>query len=134
MSALEPLRACGVHAGMRRGLAFDTCRPKNDSFPPLVCCIPYSCPISLAIDMLMLMSRSGDGTEPYLRLVPCVVPLLLLYFCLVLHEISTILDTGLDRKTLSLLLELTESGVNPEALAAVVKELRREAATLGAHR
>lgn len=84
--------------------------------------------------MLMLMSRSGDGSKPYLRLVPCVVPLLLLYFCLVLHEISTILDTGLDRKTLSLLLELTESGVNPEALAAVVKELRREAATLGAHR
>ncbi|CAM9414336.1 unnamed protein product [Scytosiphon promiscuus] len=52
----------------------------------------------------------------------------------VLHEISTILDTGLDRKTLSLLMELIESGVNPEALAAVVKELRREAATLNAHR
>lgn len=47
---------------------------------------------------------------------------------------STILDTGLDRKTLSLLLELVESGVNPEALAAVVKELRREAATLSAQR
>ncbi|CAB1112764.1 unnamed protein product [Ectocarpus sp. 6 AP-2014] len=52
----------------------------------------------------------------------------------VLHEISTILDTGLDRKTLSLLLELIESGVNPEALAAVVKELRREAATLSRQR
>ena len=52
----------------------------------------------------------------------------------VLHEISTILDTGLDRKTLSLLLELIESGVNPEALAAVVKELRRESATLNAQR
>lgn len=62
----------------------------------------------------------------------CVFPV----WCLppVLHEISTILDTGLDRKTLSLLLELTESGVNPEALAAVVKELRREAATLSAQR
>ncbi|CAM9556339.1 unnamed protein product [Laminaria digitata] len=52
----------------------------------------------------------------------------------VLHEVSTILDTGLDRKTLSLLLELIESGANPEALAAVVKELRRESATLNAQR
>lgn len=42
------------------------------------------------------------------------------------------LDTGLDRKTLALLLELIETGVNPEALAAVVKELRREAASLRA--
>ncbi|CAN0256178.1 unnamed protein product [Discosporangium mesarthrocarpum] len=48
----------------------------------------------------------------------------------VLHEISSILNTGLDRKTLSILVELVESGVNPEALAAVVKELRREAAIL----
>lgn len=48
-----------------------------------------------------------------------------------LHEISTILNTGLDRKTLSILVELIESGVNPEALAAVVKELRREATSLG---
>lgn len=47
---------------------------------------------------------------------------------------STILDTGLDRKTLALLLELIESGANPEALASVVKELRREAATLNAQR
>lgn len=52
----------------------------------------------------------------------------------VLHEVSTILDTGLDRKTLALLLELIESGANPEALASVVKELRREAATLNAQR
>lgn len=51
-----------------------------------------------------------------------------------LHEISTMLNTGLDRRTLSILLELIESGVNPEALAAVVKELRREAAALRAQR
>lgn len=58
----------------------------------------------------------------------------LFFITTVLHEISTILDTGLDRKTLGLLIELIESGVNPEALAAVVKELRREAATLSAQR
>ena len=45
----------------------------------------------------------------------------------ILHEISLILNTGLDRETLSLCVSLCESGVNPEALAAVVKELKREA-------
>ena len=34
------------------------------------------------------------------------------------------------RETLSILIALVENGVNPEALAAVVKELRREAASL----
>lgn len=43
-----------------------------------------------------------------------------------LHELSNILETGLDRESLSILLELTESGVNPEALAALVKELRKQ--------
>lgn len=43
-----------------------------------------------------------------------------------LFELSNILETGLDRESLSILLELTESGVNPEALAALVKELRKQ--------
>jgi mitotic-spindle organizing protein 1 len=43
-----------------------------------------------------------------------------------LQELSNILETGLDRECLSILLELTESGVNPEALAALVKELRKQ--------
>jgi len=42
-----------------------------------------------------------------------------------LQELSNILETGLDRESLSILLELTEAGVNPEALAALVKELRK---------
>lgn len=41
-------------------------------------------------------------------------------------RMSNILDTGLDRHTLSVLIALCDLGVNPEALAAVVKELRRE--------
>ncbi|CAM9478609.1 unnamed protein product [Choristocarpus tenellus] len=53
---------------------------------------------------------------------------------LVLHEISSILNTGLDRKTLRILVELIETGVNPEALAAVVKELRRESAVMRGER
>ena len=48
----------------------------------------------------------------------------------VLFDISQILQTGLDRETLSVLIGMTETGVNPEALAAVVKELRRESAAL----
>lgn len=41
-------------------------------------------------------------------------------------HMSNILDTGLDRHTLSVLIALCDLGVNPEALAAVVKELQRE--------
>ncbi|KAF7120779.1 hypothetical protein RHSIM_Rhsim13G0121200 [Rhododendron simsii] len=41
-------------------------------------------------------------------------------------HMSNILDTGLDRHTLSVLIALCDMGLNPEALAAVVKELRRE--------
>ena len=50
----------------------------------------------------------------------------------VLFDISQLLNTGLDRATLNVLVGLTETGVNPEALAAVVKELRRESAALDA--
>ncbi|CAI0387430.1 unnamed protein product [Linum tenue] len=42
-------------------------------------------------------------------------------------QMSNILDTGLDRHTLSVLIALCDLGLNPEALAAVVKELRTEA-------
>ncbi|KAI5849058.1 mitotic-spindle organizing gamma-tubulin ring associated-domain-containing protein [Tricharina praecox] len=48
----------------------------------------------------------------------------------VLNEISTLLHTGLDRTTLSLCVSLIENGVNPEALANVIKDLRREAQAL----
>ncbi|KAG0077656.1 Mitotic-spindle organizing protein 1 [Podila epicladia] len=47
----------------------------------------------------------------------------------ILTEMSSILNTGLDRETLSICVSLCESGVNPEALAAVIKELRRESAS-----
>ena len=48
----------------------------------------------------------------------------------ILYEMSQILNTGLDRTSLSILVSLCENGVNPEALAAVVRELKREAAAL----
>ncbi|KAF9593633.1 hypothetical protein IFM89_024450 [Coptis chinensis] len=41
-------------------------------------------------------------------------------------HMSNILDTGLDRHTLSLLIALSDLGLNPEALATLVKELRKE--------
>ena len=46
--------------------------------------------------------------------------------CTVLYEMSQILNCGLDQRTLTILAGLIENGVNPEALAAVVKELKRE--------
>ncbi|XP_036368119.1 mitotic-spindle organizing protein 1-like [Octopus sinensis] len=42
----------------------------------------------------------------------------------ILMELSNILNTGLDSETLSLCIQLCESGVNPDALAVVIHELR----------
>uniref|UniRef100_A0ACD5XE23 Uncharacterized protein n=1 Tax=Avena sativa TaxID=4498 RepID=A0ACD5XE23_AVESA len=42
-------------------------------------------------------------------------------------QMSQILDTGLDRHTLSLLMALCDRGANPEALAALVRELSSSA-------
>ncbi|KAI3906383.1 hypothetical protein MKW92_035219 [Papaver armeniacum] len=44
-------------------------------------------------------------------------------------QMSNILETGLDRHTLSVLVALCEKGLNPESLAALVKELRKEPQT-----
>ncbi|KAI9911899.1 hypothetical protein PsorP6_008889 [Peronosclerospora sorghi] len=43
------------------------------------------------------------------------------------YELSRLLNTGLDRDTLAILMALIQKGVNPEALAAVVKDLRKDA-------
>ncbi|CAE7528437.1 unnamed protein product [Symbiodinium natans] len=48
----------------------------------------------------------------------------------ILYEISTLLNTGLNKESLEALVGLCELGVNPEALAAAVKDLRAEAARL----
>ncbi|KAI0642159.1 mitotic-spindle organizing gamma-tubulin ring associated-domain-containing protein [Trametes meyenii] len=45
-----------------------------------------------------------------------------------LFDISQLLNTGLDKETLATCVGLIESGVNPEALAAVIQELKRESA------
>ena len=52
------------------------------------------------------------------------------YLCLVLQEMAGLLNCGLDQRTLTLLVALIENGVNPEALANVVKELQRETRAL----
>ena len=41
-----------------------------------------------------------------------------------LHNMSDLLQCNLDRKTLTILLELMESGVHPEALAEIVNEFK----------
>ena len=45
---------------------------------------------------------------------------------------SQILNCGLDQKTLHICVGLIENGVNPEALAVVIKEMKRETAALRA--
>ncbi|KAG8757904.1 hypothetical protein FRC14_001202 [Serendipita sp. 396] len=52
----------------------------------------------------------------------------------VLYDISQLLNTQLDRETLATCVSMIEAGVNPEALATVIKELRRENASLNANR
>ncbi|KAI6249615.1 Mitotic-spindle organizing protein 1 [Erysiphe necator] len=44
----------------------------------------------------------------------------------IFHEISTLLNAGLDQQTLSICISLIENGVNPEALASVIRELRKD--------
>ncbi len=47
-----------------------------------------------------------------------------------LHEVSTLLNTGLDQETLKILVRLCDAGINPEALAVVVEQLRLKGAEL----
>lgn len=49
-----------------------------------------------------------------------------LYLITVLYEMSQILNCGIDREALSILLLMIENNTNPEALAAVVKEMKKE--------
>ena len=51
----------------------------------------------------------------------------------VLMEMSRLLNTGLDKETLIICVQLLESGVNPEALASVVTTLRNECAKLNSN-
>lgn len=47
-----------------------------------------------------------------------------------MEQISELLNTGLDAETLAVCIRLCENGVNPEALAFVIQELRKENANL----
>ena len=47
-----------------------------------------------------------------------------------LMEISKILNTGLTAETLAVCVELCELGINPEAIATVVKEIRLQTTNL----
>ncbi|KAE9391338.1 hypothetical protein BT96DRAFT_865011 [Gymnopus androsaceus JB14] len=48
----------------------------------------------------------------------------------ILYEMSQLLNAQLDKETLTTCVRMIESGVNPEALAAVIQELRRENSAL----
>ncbi|CAD6243904.1 GSCOCG00013199001-RA-CDS [Cotesia congregata] len=47
-----------------------------------------------------------------------------------IYEISKLLNTNLDQTTLSICIRLCENGVNPQALAKVVKEIQKEVKAL----
>ncbi len=44
----------------------------------------------------------------------------------ILHEMATLLNTGLDKETLAICMRMISDGINPEALANVIKELKRD--------
>lgn len=46
-----------------------------------------------------------------------------------LMELSRLLCTGLEPDTLAICVQLCEAGINPELLAAVIRELRKEVQT-----
>jgi mitotic-spindle organizing protein 1 len=48
--------------------------------------------------------------------------------CTAALEVANILGCGLDRESVEILLNLLELGVNADALAAVVREMKREGA------
>jgi len=52
----------------------------------------------------------------------------------VVHELARLLDCGLDRRQVQILMALIDAGVHPTALAAAVQELRRKALDAGLHR
>jgi len=47
-----------------------------------------------------------------------------------LLEMSKLLNTGLDAETLAICVRLCEQGANPEALATIIRELRRESGAI----
>ncbi|KAG5891668.1 hypothetical protein JTB14_020086 [Gonioctena quinquepunctata] len=47
-----------------------------------------------------------------------------------LMELSKLLCTGLEPETLAVCIRLCEAGVNPELLATVIRELRKEVQSL----
>lgn len=48
----------------------------------------------------------------------------------VVTEISTLLNTGLDRRAVQIVMALIDAGVNPAALANAIKELQSQARSL----
>ena len=82
------------------------------------------------INSLNLRVTVIRGIDPSNTVANCPIGEVLTLICdlltIVLHEMSQILNCGLDQRTLSILASLIENGVNPEALAGVVKELKRE--------
>ena len=103
--------------------------------PPVLGDLHFGCPFSLP------SPRSSQLAHPRPRLPPLIARRTRCPSRLIarvprvpaaLFELSNLLDTGLDRETLAILVELCESGVNPEALSKVVVELRRESEVIRA--
>lgn len=44
---------------------------------------------------------------------------------IVIYNLSDLLDTGLERETLDIVVQMCEIGVNPDALASAIHEIER---------
>lgn len=51
-----------------------------------------------------------------------------------LQEMARLMNTGLDDETLAICVRLCEDGANPEALASVIMDLRRESSAMKAEK
>lgn len=69
----------------------------------------------------MVMSGTGSGSSAILEAKQTFSTL---------QELSKLLNTGLDSESLALCVRLCEQGAHPEALATVIRELRRESAAV----
>ena len=78
------------------------------------------------VALFIRLSSNANGFSVF---KPCVNLWGMLHFA-ALMEMSKLLNTGLDADTLALCVRLCENGVNPEALALVIQELRRESAAI----
>ena len=106
-------------------------RKTFSAYPSRTYSIPF--PALRLPERMSTCTRTSSGED----LTHCIVGIFVTDFFkpwatprTVAFEISKLLDCGLDKESMALLIALCENGVNPESLAVVIRELHREASAL----